>query len=270
VGEMNSRLSTNLNLKNKKEPKKEDLAGLGLKRIFSDNKNQLLVYGNSLEISPRFFKINKLQKRLEIKDGEKNFILSHTPNEVSAAIILELFVELKNEKKYFSEGITNNFISPLGILKIEQNSFKIPKKKIYLIGLKPKDMDKFIDLKEKKQKRIRVIGSVLFALAQMHKNNIALGDSSLENIFVKKSTNLAMFGPPAQLRVISNKKEGETESLIFICNLLANNLISKKEIDIFIEHYLQSFETEDKKINNEYKQKLKKQLEYLFEKYYKN
>jgi len=267
---MKFRSSAYYNLKNENYLKVEEFTSLGLKRVFSDNKNQLLVYQNGIELNPRFFKINKLEKRVEIKEGEKTFILAHAPDEIKASLILELFAELKNEKQYFSRGIVNNFILPLGILKVEQNSFRVPKKKIYLISIKPKDVNKFLELKEKKQKRIRIIGSALFALAQMHKNNIALGDSSLENIFVKKTTSLALFGPPAQLRTISDKKDGETESLLFICNLLANNFISKKEVDAFIEHYLQSFEERDKKIDFAYKEKLIKQIQYFFEKYYKN
>ncbi|MCX8163448.1 MAG: hypothetical protein N3D10_02725 [Candidatus Micrarchaeota archaeon] len=235
--------------------------------ILNQEKNQkdknkigyLEVYPLDKKLQLPSFEIKKFAPRFTVTRGEKTYIFSQTPKLEQAQNIFELFKELDGSY------ISKIFIKPVAIIRMEKLNFLYKPTKSYMIGIKDVGVENLTFSSMKGKEKIRLLGSYIFNLAKLHEKNIALGDVSLANAYKKIAENIAIFGPPSQLRVIENYKEGYNEFVLFLCNLKMNKLVVEKEIEIFIEHYLKSFE---QPVSLEEKEKIMNLYRKYYEKYY--
>ncbi|MEM4137887.1 MAG: hypothetical protein QXV64_02100 [Candidatus Anstonellaceae archaeon] len=241
------------------------MSKLNLRLSHKNNKQKKI---NNFEVYPinsryqiPLFNIKKLSRRFCITKKENTYVFFHAQSLEQAQAIFELMRELRFQNNYLAKI----FLQPLAAIKIEKLNYFSRPSKVYLIGLKDRVVDD-LDLqsiKKRRKEKNRIIGSCIFNLAKLHERQIALGDVSLSNIYKKITDNTAVFGPPAQLRITKSIKDGYHEFALFLCNLKNNGLVRQKELEIYIDHYLKSFE------NKTEEEKEKQKIINLYKKYYK-
>jgi hypothetical protein len=249
--------------------KQKNLNKNSIPAVFKSSSNPLLKNlsfypaAKEYELKSILLGIKNLKIKNLINKNNQTILIYQSPNIKQAKLILELLENLNKKKENY---LSTFFIKPLAAFYFEQLKFLKKRQKVYLIGKKDKD---FLDFSQvPKKDRIRFVGSAIFNLAYLHELNLALGDVSIDSLFFSKSSKLSNFGLPFQLREISKSSDGFFEFSLFICNLISNSLISFKEVDIFIDHYLSSFSRPDFDKVQKAKE-IKEKINFLFNRYYK-